>query len=302
MAPVKYQAYLLLTLAVLFWAGNFVLGRAFHMDIPPVALAFWRWAIATLLVLYPASRHLRADWKAISGHWPIMVLLSVFGIASFNTLVYSGLHHTQAINALLIQSLMPVLIVLMSFVMYRDKISARLLLAIMVSLSGAVTIICRGDVGVMIHLSLNRGDLYVFVAVICYATYSVLLKKKPLIHPMSFVFVTFGLGSLMLVPFYLWEAMTSRSAILEPTSLLVIGYVAIFPSIVSFLCYNKGVELIGPNRAGLFIHLMPVFGSVMAVLCLDEPFYLFHALGMVLIGAGIYLTTMEKRRSSAADR
>jgi drug/metabolite transporter (DMT)-like permease len=285
------RPYLLLTLAVLFWAGNFILGRAFHEDIPPITLAFWRWLGAAVLVTWPALTHLRRDLPQLIRHWPIVLLLSTLGIAAFNTLAYSGLHFTGAINAFLIQSLMPVMIVLLSWVIFRDRVTRLQAVGIMVSLCGAVTIIARGDLDVLFSLSVNRGDLLVSAAIACYAGYSVMLRKRPHVHPLAFIAIIFWIGTLILLPLYLWETLTVATLELKPATILVIGYVMIFPSIVSYLCYNRGVELVGANRAGLFIHLMPVFGSLMAILFLGEIFFWFHGLGILLIGAGIYLAT-----------
>jgi drug/metabolite transporter (DMT)-like permease len=291
MRKIKDRPYLLLILAVLFWSGNFIVGRAFHSEIPPVALAFWRWVGAALLVTLPALPHLRRDRRALLQHWPAVLLLSTLGIAAFNTLAYSGLQNTEAINAFLLQSLMPVLIVLLSFVIFHEKVTKLQSVGILVSLCGAVTIITRGDADILLSLSINRGDLLVFAAVICYAGYTVMLRKRPHVHPLAFIATIFWLGSFILIPFYLWETLTVATLELKPASMLAIGYVMVFPSIVSYLCYNRGVELIGANRAGLFIYLMPVFGSLMAVVFLGEIFCWFHGLGILLIGAGIYLAT-----------
>lgn len=293
MRKLKDRPYLLLTLAVLFWAGNFILGRAFHSEIPPVALAFWRWVGAALLVTLPALPHLRRDRKLLVRHWQAILLLATLGIAAFNTLAYSGLKFTDAINAFLLQSLMPVMIVLLSFVLFREKLTVLQSLGVLVSLCGAVTIIARGDANVLLSLSINRGDLLVFAAIVCYAGYTVMLRKRPHVHPLSFIATTFWLGALILVPLYLWEMLFVARLELKPATFMVIGYVMVFPSIVSYLCYNRGVELIGANRAGLFIHLMPVFGSLMAVVFLGEHFCWFHGLGILLIGAGIYLATRK---------
>ncbi len=278
---------------MLFWAGNFILGRAFHGIIPPVALAFWRWLGAALLITWPALPHLRRDRQTLFRHWPVILLLATVGIAAFNTLAYSGLQYTEALNAFLIQSLMPVMIVLLSFLIFRERVTKLQCVGILVSLCGAVTIIARGDIAVLLALSVNRGDLLVSAAIACYAAYSVMLRKRPHVHPLAFIAVIFWLGTLILLPLYLWETLTVATMEVRPVTLLVLGYVMVFPSIVSYLCYNRGVELVGANRAGLFIHLMPVFGSLMAMLFLGERFYWYHGLGILLIGAGIYLATRK---------
>lgn len=297
MNALKDRPYLLLTLAVLFWAGNFILGRAFHAEIPPIALAFWRWTIASLLIIVPAWPHLRRDRHALRRHWPVILLLSMLGISVFNTLAYSGLQYTQAINAFLMQSLMPVLIVGLSFLLFGETVSRRQSAGILISLLGAATIIARGDFSLLLTLSFNLGDLLVFVAVVCYAGYSVMLRKRPMVHPLSFIATTFWIGSLLLVPLYVWESLAVRPLVPTFNAVLVIAYVAVFPSIISYLCFNRGVELLGANRAGLFIHLNPVFGSIMAILFLGESFHVFHATGIALIAAGIVLATAGRRLS-----
>jgi drug/metabolite transporter (DMT)-like permease len=223
--------------------------------------------------------------------WRSILLLATLGIAAFNTLAYSGLQYTEAINAFLLQSLMPVLIVLLSFLLFSEKVTKFQGAGILVSLCGAVLIIARGDADILLSLSVNRGDLLVFTAIVCYAGYTAMLRKRPLVHPLAFIATIFWLGSLIIFPFYLWETQTVAALELNPANLMVIAYVMVFPSIVSYLCYNRGVELVGANRAGLFIHLMPVFGSLMAVVFLGEIFRWYHGLGIMLIGAGIYLAT-----------
>jgi len=168
-----------------------------------------------------------------------------------------------------------------------------------VSLSGAVMIIARGDMDVLLSLTVNRGDFLVMAAIACYAGYSVMLRKRPHVHPLAFICTIFWIGTIVLLPLYLWESMTVAVMQVKLTSLLVIGYVMVFPSIVSYLCYNRGVELVGANRAGLFIHLMPVFGSIMAVLFLGEAFRWYHGVGVFLIGTGIFLATRSRRPSVA---
>jgi drug/metabolite transporter (DMT)-like permease len=283
--------YLLLTLAVLFWSGNFIVGRAVRADIPPVALAFWRWTGASLLVFFLAWPHLKADWEIIKRHWPILILLSIIGVASFNTLVYTGLQWTLALNAFLMQAMMPVLIVVMSFLFFWEKISLRQTFGVVLALVGAVIIIVQGNIQALFSLSLNQGDLLIFMAVGSYAGYSVLLRKRPSIHPLSFLGVTFIIGALILLPFYVWETFTRRPIHFDRSTLLAVCYVAVFPSIVSYFCFNRGVELIGANRAGLFMYFMPLFGSLMAIVFLGESFHWFHVAGLLLIVPGILLAT-----------
>lgn len=283
--------YVLLTLAVFFWAGNFIVGRAVRADIPPVGLAFWRWFAASVLVTIMARKYLPADLPEIRRHWLVVLLLAVAGISSFNTLVYIGLQYTIAVNALLMQSLMPVLIVGLSFIVFRERIQTIQAFGVMISLAGALAIIGRGSLDVLLSLSVNRGDILVFIAVAGYAAYSIGLRKRPMVHPLSFVAVTFIVGDLLLLPLYIWESMAGRTVHFDPPTCLAIAYVSVFPSIVSYLCFNRGVELVGANRAGMFIHLIPVFGSIMAIIFLGESLQWFHFAGILLIASGIYMAT-----------
>ncbi|MFH0787958.1 MAG: DMT family transporter [Pseudomonadota bacterium] len=287
--------YLLLTLAVLFWSGNFIVGRAVRADIPPIALAFWRWTWASLILFFWAWPHLKRDWKIVRQNGPILILFSITGVASFNTLVYTGLHFTIALNAFLMQAMMPVLIVFMSYLLFGEKLTGRQTIGVALSLVGALIIIIQGNPEILLSLSLNQGDLLIFVAVMCYAGYSVMLRKRPSIHPLSFLVVTFIIGSLILLPGYLWETLTVRPVPFNRSTFLAVGYVAIFPSIVSYFCFNRGVELVGANRAGLFMYLMPVFGSLLAIAFLGESLRWFHGAGVILIAAGIVLVTVSKK-------
>ncbi len=289
-----HAPYLLLTLAVFFWSGNFILGRAVRADIPPIALAFWRWTIASVLLLVFAWPHLKRDWKMVTRHGPILILFSALGVASFNTLVYTGLHWTMALNAFLLQSMMPVMIVALSFLIFRERITRLQTIGVALSLVGALVIIVQGNLNLLFSLSLNQGDLLIFIAVLCYAGYSVLLRRRPLIHPLSFLWVTFMIGSLLLLPFYSWETIAVRPIRFNRSTLLAVGYVAVFPSIVSYFCFNRGVELVSANRAGLFMYLMPVFGSIMAIAFLGESLRWFHGVGITFIASGIVMATRIK--------
>ena len=288
------QAWLLMLLPPLFWASNAVLGRAVAGAVPPVGLAFWRWALGVLLVLPFAWRHLRQDAPTLAAHWKMVALLSLTGIAVFNTFLYIGLNTTTALNSVMIQSTMPVLIVLMSVALFRDRVSPLQALGVAVSLAGACTLIARGDPAVLLGLQLNTGDLWVFAAVLGYGAYTALLRRRPAVHPLSFVAVTFGGGMAMLLPFYLWETLTVRPMPLSLTALGSVAYVALFPSILAYLCFNRSVALVGANTAGLSIHLIPVFGSLLAILFLGEQPHLYHAVGIALIAAGILLATRKR--------
>jgi len=281
--------YALLVLAVLFWAGNFIVGRAVRDAVPPIALAFGRWTGGFLLVMLFAHRHLARDLPRLLRSWRIMLLLSATGIAAFNSFIYTGLRTTTAINAALEQSVMPVVILLYSYLLFRERVSPAQLAGVLISLVGVVVIVTRGEPLALFHIPLNVGDAWVLAAVLAYAAYSALLRLRPAVHPSSFVASTFLLGALMIAPFFVWEELSGDVLQWRPATFLAIGYVGIFPSVVAYFCYNRAIELIGANRAGQFMHLMPVFGSVLAILLLGEQFRLFHLGGALLIFAGIVL-------------
>ncbi|MEJ2288053.1 MAG: DMT family transporter [Deinococcales bacterium] len=290
----------LLVLATLFWAGNFILGRAVRGTVPPVALAFWRWTLAGLVVTPFGLRPLRRQWGLVRSHLPAVLLLSLLGIAAFNTLIYLGLHTTTALNAFLMQALMPVLIVAISFLAFRDRVVPLQGAGIVVSLLGAIVVVLRGHLGLLAGLRLAPGDGLVLIAVVSYAAYSALLRWRPPLDPMAFLLVTFAFGAAMLLPFYLWESLAGDPVRLTWAAVGSFAYVGVFPSILSYLCFNRGVELMGANRAGLFLHLMPLFGSVLAIVLLGEAVHPYHAVGAALIVAGIVVATVAGRRAVAA--
>ncbi len=288
------RPWLLMLLPPLFWAGNFVLGRAVSEAVPPVALAFWRWVLGALILLPFAWPHLRRDLPVLGRNWVIVLLLSGLGIAVFNTFAYIGLAYTTALNGVMIQSVMPVMIVGMSFLFFRDTVTGLQALGIAVSLGGALTLVSRGDPSAMASLRFNVGDLWIFAAVTSYAAYTALLRRRPNVHGFSFIVVTFLLGALMLLPFMLMESAQGRPLRIDATSLASIGYVAVFASILAYICFNRAVLLLGANRAGLSIHLIPVFGSLLAILFLGERLQWFHAAGITLIAVGVVLATRRK--------
>lgn len=285
------QAWLLMLLPPLFWAGNAVMGRAVAGAVPPIGLAFWRWVLGTLIVLPFAWKHLRHDITPLMASWKEVLLLGTLGIGMFNTFQYIALNSTTALNTVMLQSSMPVMIVLMSLLLFGDRVRAAQGAGIVVSLLGALTLISHGDPALLLGLRLNAGDVWMLVAVGVYAAYTTLLRRKPAVHGLSFIVATFAVGAVELLPFYVWETLTQRAVEPTMTTFLAVGYVALFPSIVAYLCFNRVVELVGANSAGLAIHLVPVFGSVLAVLFLGEQPHLHHGVGIALIAIGILLAT-----------
>jgi len=282
-----FAPYLILGIAPLCWAGNIVLARGMSDMIPPVAFAFWRWTLALALILPFTLRQVALDWKEITRHWKWLFLLAVLGISGFNTLLYSAVHTTTAINGALIQTSMPAVIVLLGRLMYRDSVTGRQMNGVMLCLLGAGLIVLRGDLGYLPTQSLVPGDLLMAIAVLLYSLYSTGLRRRPPVHALSFLTATFALGAAGLFPAYLVERVIVGPFTLSRGIVFSLLYVAIFPSIVAYFCWNKGVDLVGPNRAGLFINLIPVFASLLSVWLLGESIHGFHIGGMGLIAGGM---------------
>ena len=281
--------YLLTGVASLCWGGNIVLARGVADIIPPVSFAFWRWTIAFIILLPFTWSRARQDWPRVIKSWKIMSVLSILGISFFNTMLYSAMHTTTAINGAMIQTTMPAVIILVTLLLFKETVSKLQILGVAVCILGAFIVILRGRWATLLGMSFAPGDILMMGAVILYALYSALLRQRPVIHPLSFLIYTFGPGILFLLPLYVWELSGSQTITLTRDVVLSILYVALFPSIVAYFCWNRGVEVIGANRAGLFINLIPVFASVLAILFLGETQQGFHIIGMALIFGGMIL-------------
>jgi drug/metabolite transporter (DMT)-like permease len=298
-APLRRIAdwpYLLLFLTITFWSGNAIVGRAVSGHVPPVGLAFWRWTLAGLFVLVLFWPQVRAEWPVVRRHWKAVLLLSFLGIAIFNTFLYTGLQHTQAINALLMQTAMPVLIIVWVFAVYRERVRVLQLIGLLVSLAGAAAVISRGDPARLLALEWNPGDVWVLAAVACYAGYTALLRERPKLSAPTFLAVTFLSGAVMLAPVYAWEVVVQgRTIPLDWTTAGAIAYVSVFPSILAYACFNRGVAMVGAAVAGQFMYLLPLVGGLMSVVLLGEALLWAHAVGLVLIVGGLWLAARAQR-------
>ena len=290
-----HSAVLLLVLTNLFWAVSIVIGRAVHELVPPVALAFWRGLIALIVVFPLAWPRLRRDWPVLRRRWRLVLMLGTFGIGVYNTIIYLGLQTTTALNAVLMQSATPLFILLCSFMLFRERPGLQQIVAVLISLLGVAVIAGQGSLQALLRFSLNRGDAFILVGIAISAIYAALLRRRPTVHPLSFLAATFAIGTANTLPFYFWERLSG--AVLHPTPgvLLAILCLGVFPAFIAYLFFNRGVELIGANRAGQFIHLVPVFGSLFAVVSLGESFRGYHLFGILLIAAGIILATVRRR-------
>jgi drug/metabolite transporter (DMT)-like permease len=294
------QPYLLLSITALCWAGNAIVGRLAAGHIPPVTLSFLRWAFAFLIILPLAWTHLRRDWSTIRAHLGMMIVLSMTGISAFNTMQYWALEHTQALNTLLLQSAGPLFVATWSLILLGVRLTLAQAGGIALSLTGVLVILLHGDLTALASIQVNRGDVIFIVALATFGLYSVLSLKRPPIHGLSFVGFTFGCGAACLVPLWIWELSTRPVMALDTGNVLTLVYVAVFPSTLAYLCFNRGVQVIGANRAATFFHVVPVFGSVMAIIFLGERPQAFHIVGFALVLTGVFVAS-RRPRPGAAD-
>jgi drug/metabolite transporter (DMT)-like permease len=285
--------YLLLLLTMLFWSGNLVVGRYVAGHVPPVALGTIRWIGATLVVIGFAWPFLRADWKTIRANAGILTILSLTSISAFNTLTYYGLQFTEAINALLLGSTTPIFIALWALVLFRERLTRGQLFGMLICIAGVAVIVCRGDLTALLAVRFNPGDIYILAALAAYALYSVLLRLKPPMHPLSFLTLSMGWGSVLLFPVYALEISTGYVVKLDWTTVLAMLYVIVFPSLLAHFFFFRGVELIGANRAAPIFYLTQVFGSALAIVFLGERLHLYHGIGYALVLIGITIATRK---------
>jgi drug/metabolite transporter (DMT)-like permease len=286
--------YVLLLLTMLFWAGNINVGRYAAGHVPPVALGTLRWIGAALILLPFAWPYLRADWPTIRKHAGMLTLLSLLSISAYNTLTYYGLQYTEAINAVILQSTGPLLIVAFSFLLFGERLGPSQLLGMLLSFVGLAVVVSRGDLNAFLHYRVNIGDFILLAAIASYSLYSALLRKRPPLHPLSFVTLTMGWGALLLLPFLAAELASGRTVPIDAKSLFAIAYVVIFPSLLAHFFFFRGVELIGANRAAPFMYLIPALAAAIAIALLGERLYPFHVAGFILVIGGVLIATRRR--------
>lgn len=289
------MAYLLLCVSALAWAGNFIVARYIHEQVTPVTLSYGRWGLALLILLPFTLPALLRQRTLVRAHLGLFALLGLTGMALFHSFVYAALESTGAINAALILSLTPVVIVILTWLLDREPIAPVQAAGITLSLIGAGILITRGDLSVVRALDFNRGDLWMLMAVPNWALYSVLLRRRPAaVEPMVLLTVTITAGLVFLTPALILELAHGTEFELNGETLAGMAYVAVFASVIAYICWNRGVSVVGANRAGLFMHLVPAFSALLAIAVLGESLLVHHLTGIGLIIAGIYLTTSRK--------
>lgn len=293
-------AYVIAALPPLFWAGNFLIARIMRDDIPPIQMSFWRWVLALAIMLPFAWSSLRLDRSRLREEWPFLALLGAIGVTAFNCFIYTALHHTTVINAALVNSLLPVVTIILAWVLLGERIFPLRALGITVSLVGAVLVIARGDLLALGDLEVGRGDILVVLGMSFWALYMVLVRRRPLgLKPLSLLGATTVFGIVFHLPFVLVE--TTASGIFVPTlhSLPALIYFAIFPSILAYVFWNRSIATLGPATTGMFMHLMPIFSAILAAALLGERLAWYHPVAFIVIVGGILLAT---RRPSATPQ
>jgi drug/metabolite transporter (DMT)-like permease len=293
----RYHPATLLSLTSLFWAGNMVIGRAVADAMSPIGLSYWRWVIVIAVAAPFCWREVLAKRAQLFRSWRILLLLSVMSTGLYSALTYWSLHYTTATNTTLLNSTIPIWVMVASWILLRHLPPTRALLGFLTSLIGVLFIVAHGHPGTLFTLAPNVGDLIMLVALFIWGFYAVLLRYRPAdLSPLAYVFVTAAIGTLIATPFFLIDRAVSAPPDLSWQALAAISYFALFSSLAATLCYNNAIDRVGPVQASLFIHLVPLFGSLLAITFLDERPGWQHLIGMALILSGI----LQARRAAVA--
>jgi drug/metabolite transporter (DMT)-like permease len=291
----KYLAYLLLTLSVFFWAGNFIVGKfATLFEIPPLTLNVFRWMSVWLILMPFTYKEIYNNLPYIKKNWFVISFMGLITISTFNSVVYFALNHTQVINAVLVLAAIPVATIVFSSFMNIEKTNSFQLFGLLLSIIGIGSIISNGDIQKIISLNFNKGDTWMLVCVITWALYSTLLKKNQFkFSQFTLIQLMVSAGLLFLIPQLFYEKSIGLEVNFNKAFFIILFYVVVFPAIAAYYCWQKGVEIIGPNRASMFIQLMPLFSAVMAIIIFREKFELYHFAGAAFIVSGIYLSNIK---------
>ena len=288
-------AYLLLIFTTIFWSGNFIVGKAASLyQIPPFSLNFYRWFFAGLILFPFTFKELINKKNYIFKNIGFFIILGISSITIFNSIVYYSLYYTQVISGVLMISTIPVWIIFIASILNIEKTNAFQIIGVGLSLIGVIFIITKADLNLIKNLDFNKGDLSMIVAMFAWAVYSALLKKKKYeISQLALLQVVIILGLIFLIPIYFIEMNLGHLIVLELPFYLTLSYVVIFPGLLAFFFWIKGISIIGANRAGVFLHLMPIFGAIMAMIIFDEKFMYYHLLGAIFIFSGIILSNKK---------
>tara|TARA_Y100000591_G_scaffold127139_1_gene108876 strand:+ start:9176 stop:10066 length:891 start_codon:yes stop_codon:yes gene_type:complete len=291
----NYLAYLFLILATFFWSGNFIVGKfATLFEIPPLTLNFLRWVLVWFILIPFTYKEILKKKDYVKKNWLIISFMGVITISTFNSVVYFALNYTQVINAVLMLAAIPAVVIILSSIMNVEKTNIFQLIGLFLSILGVGTIISNADVQKIISLNFNKGDLWMIVCVLSWALYSTLLKKKKFeLSQFTFIQLMVTVGLIFLIPQFYYEQSIGLELKINKAFITILLYVVIFPAIAAYYCWQKAIELIGPNRSAMFIQLMPLFSALMAILIFNEKFQLYHFTGATFIVSGIYLSNRK---------
>lgn len=285
--------WVMLALAGLFWSGNHIAARAGAGHVPPLAIGSLRWLLAAAILWPFVSAHVRRDWPAIKSGWKPILALSVLGGAVFSALQYTALQHTTALNGSIFNSFAPAIIVLVGAAAFGDRLRAINLTGIAISFAGVMVIVSRGDWSILKAISFNYGDILLLVNMAVWAIYSTFLRLRPPIHPLTFTWLIAIIAGVTLIPFWAVEHAGGFQLEASALTLAVIVYVTIFPGILAYICWNRGIEAVGAARGGVFLHLIPFYGAVLATTLLGEKLMAFHIIGCGMILAGVWFAARK---------
>jgi len=290
------KAYIFLILTTLFWSGNFIVGKAASLfEIPPFTLNFYRWMFAWIILAPFTLKEIAAKKNHILENIKLIAILGITSITIFNSIVYYSLNFTQVISGVLMISTIPVMIIIFCWLFKIEKTNFYQILGVIFSLSGVLVIITKADLVVLLNLNFNKGDLWMVVAMFSWAMYSALLKKKKFeLSQLSLLQTIISAGLIFLLPAYLIELALGYRVSIHLPFILTLSYVVFFPGLASFIFWIKGISIIGSNRSGIFLHLMPIFSTILAMLIYKEKFMIYHLIGAMLIVAGITLSSRAK--------
>ncbi len=289
------NAYVFLILATLFWSGNFIVGKAATLfEIPPFTLNFYRWTFAWLILAPFTLQEIIQKKKKILQDIKLIFILGITSITIFNSIVYYSLNFTQVISGVLMISTIPVMIIFFSSIFKIEKTNIFQILGVIFSLLGVTIIVTQADLDILLNLNFNKGDLWMVVAMFSWAIYSALLRKKKFeLSQASLLEVIISAGLIFLLPAYIIEMALGYRLNIDLPFALTLTYVVLFPGLASFICWIKGIAIIGSNRSGIFLHLMPIFSTVLAILIFEEKFMNFHLFGALFIIGGIFLSSRK---------
>jgi len=284
--------FALLILANLLWSTNWVIGRGIHEIFPPVALSFWRWTVALLFLAPLALPRLKGQWPIVRAHWRLLLVLGATGIAVPQCITYIGLNYTTVVNGSLLTAGNPFVMVLVAWLLDRQTVTPRQVLGLVLSFLGVLTIVAHGSLAVLMQLHFNPGDLLIILSIPIWCIYSVLLRRRPReIDGMSFLFLLTPIGLVTLVPAFAYEEIFVRTPEWSWWLVIAVIYVGLSASVGSYMLWNRGVELVGPNRAAFTNAFQPMFATTLAIMLLGEEFHIYHAIGFVAVLIGWYLTS-----------